>query len=146
MRARGQGPFTLALEPTLSRACRGGGSYNPVVGKKTAQTVAIWLGSLLVLPVLFVLAYLVAEIQVTLLVFGILAAMVLAYHGTAPVAAFFPGDPPHSLVWFLLFLMFISPAVGWFVHRVRKEDLEAKEREERLRQCRERRKRDGGLR
>jgi hypothetical protein len=46
----------------------------------------------------------------------------------------------------LLFLMFISPEVGWFVHRVRKEDLEAKEREERLRQCRERRKRDGGLR
>ena len=125
-----------------SRACRGGGSYDPVVGKRTAQTVAIWLGGLLVLPVLFVLAYLVAEIQVTLLVFGILAAMILAYHAMVPVAAFLPGDPPHGLIWTLIFLMLISPAVGWFVHRIRKRDLEAKEREERLRRCRERRKRD----
>jgi hypothetical protein len=112
------------------------------VGKKTAQTVAIWLGSLLVLPVLFVLAYLVAEIQVTLLVFGILAAMILAYHAMVPVAAFLPGDPPHGLIWTLIFLMLISPAVGWFVHRIRKGDLEAKEREERLRRYRERRERD----
>lgn len=112
------------------------------MGKRIAQTVAIWLETLLALPILFFLAYFLVACQVALLVLGILAAMILAYHATVPVAAFLPGDPPHALIWVLIFLMLISPAVGWFVHRIRKEDLEAKEQEERLRRYRERRKRD----
>lgn len=110
--------------------------------RKAVETAAIWLGALLVLPVLFVLGYLVAASQITLLVLGLLAAMIIAYHAMVPVAEFLPGDPPHGLIWTLIFLMLISPPIGWFVYQIRKEDREAKERQERLRQYSERRKQD----
>ena len=146
VRSAGESPAfeagRYACDAMTAPACRGRVGYDPVVGKRIAETVAIWLGALLVLPILFVLAYFLAALQVALLVLGILAAMILAYHATVPVAAFLPGDPPHALIWVLIFLTLISPAVGWFVYGIRKRDLEAKEQEERLRRYRERRKRD----
>ena len=87
-------------------------------------TAAQWLSS-----AVFVCIWAVIELmRASLLLLAVLAAMIVAYHATVPVAAFLPGDPPHALIWVLIFLMLISPALGWFVHRIRKEDLEAKEK------------------
>lgn len=103
----------------------------------------LWTAAQWLLLAVFVCIWAVIElVRVSLLLLAVLLAMILAYHATVPVAAFLPGDPPHALIWVLIFLILISPALGWFVHRIRKEDLEAKEQKERLRRYRERRKRD----